>query len=154
MITRPLELEARLSRAPRDLDVMHWVSVAAVMLFFSLAGSRFVLAPGLFVGNDAYTLPRPGGATQAVRTAPLVVSFRRDNMILFGGGRYQRLEELRGPLEALAREHPNAALLVVAEEQVSMVAMSRLAELAVSVGFTGLQIAGPKEPPGGATPPK
>lgn len=147
MITRPLELEARLSRPPRDLDVMHWVSVAAVVLFFSLAGSRFVLAPGLFVGNDSFKLPNAGGAAQEVRTAPLVVSFRRDNMILFGGGRYQRIEELRAPLESLAREHPNVALLVVAEEQVSMVAMSRLAELAVSVGFTGLQIAGPKDEP-------
>lgn len=142
MITRPLDLSARLGRPPRDLDVMHWVTVAAIVLFFSLAGSRFVLAPGLFIGSNALSLPKAGAAAQDVRTAPNIVSFRRDNMILFGGGRYQRIEELRAPLEALAREHPDTALLVVADEQVSMVAMGRLAELAYEAGFTGVQVAG------------
>lgn len=142
MITRPLDLAARLSRPPRDLDVMHWVTVAGIALFFSLAGSRFVLAPGLFIGSNAFSLPKAGAAAQDVRTAPNIVSFRRDNMILFGGGRYQRIEELRGPLAVLARDHPDTALLVVADEQVSMVAMGRLAELAHEVGFMGIQVAG------------
>lgn len=143
MITRPLELEARLSRPPRDLDVMHWVSVAAVMLFFTLAGSRFVLAPGLLIGRDSsgFSLPHHGGV-QNVRTAPVVVSFRRDNIILFGSGVYKRLEDLRGPLEAYARENPGALLLVLADQQVSIMAVSRLAELAMASGFAGVQLAG------------
>lgn len=143
MITRPLELAARLSRPPRDLDVMHWVSAAGVMLFFTLAGSRFVLAPGLLIGSDAtgFALPRHGGV-QNVRTAPVVVSYRRDNIILFGSGVYKRLEDLRGPLEAHARENPGALLLVLADQQVSILAVSRLAELAIASGFAGVQLAG------------
>lgn len=144
MITRPLDLQAKLSRPPRDLDVMHWVSVAAAVLFFSLAGSRFVLAPGLLVGKDAtgFALPRPGGELQRLRTAPVVLSYRRDNVILFGGGVYKRLEELREPLAAYAREHPGAVLLVLADHQVSILSITRLAELALASGFGGVQLAG------------
>jgi len=142
MITRPLDLEARLNRAPRDLDVMHWISVAAVALFFSLAGSRFVLAPGLLVGKDEFALPRPGSAMRNLRTAPVVVSYRRDNVILFGGGVYKRLEEMRGPLESHAREHPGAILLVLADQQVSILSLTRLAEMALASGFAGVQLAG------------
>lgn len=155
MITRPLELEARLGRPPRDLDVLHWVSVAGICLFFMLAGSRFVLAPGLLMGKDAsgFALPRPG-SVQNLPTAPVVVSFRRDNMILFGGGVYKRLEELRAPLQAHAQEHPGAVLLVLADQQVSILAVSRLAELALASGFGGVQLAGqPGEPAGGTQGP-
>lgn len=155
MITRPLELEARLSRPPRDLDVLHWVSVAGIGLFFVLAGSRFVLAPGLLMGREAdgFALPRPG-TVQNLPTAPVVVSYRRDNMILFGGGVYKRLEELKQPLEAHAREHPGALLLVLADRQVSILAVSELADLAMAAGFGGVQLAGQAgEPTGGMVEP-
>ena len=53
MITRPLDLQSRLSAPPRDLDFFAWVNVAVIALFFGLLGSRFVLAPGLPVGVAA-----------------------------------------------------------------------------------------------------
>lgn len=154
MITRPLDLAARLSRPPRDLDVLHWVSLAGILLFFSLAGSRFVLAPGLLLGRGAgeFTLPRHGAGTQLLRTAPVVLSFRRDNVILFGGGVYKRLEELRGPLQTQAREHPGALLLVLADQQVSITSVARLTELAMEAGFAGVQLAGRTEPVAPAGP--
>lgn len=144
MITGPLDLASRLSRAPRDLDVVHWASVAAILLFFSLVGSRFVLAPGLLLGREAgdFRLPSHGAGTQLLRTAPVVLSFRRDNVILFGGGVYKRLEELRAPLQAQAREHPGALLLVLADQQVSINSVTRLTELAMEAGFAGVQLAG------------
>ena len=125
MITRPLDLASRLSRAPRDLDVVHWASVAAILLFFSLVGSRFVLAPGLLLGREAgeFTLPRHGAGTQLLRTAPVVLSFRRDNVILFGGGVYKRR----------------------ADQQVSINSVTRLTELAMEAGFAGVQLAGRSE---------
>lgn len=47
MITRPLDLASRLRPPPRGLDWLFVMNVALVALFFSLFGSRFVLAPGL-----------------------------------------------------------------------------------------------------------
>jgi biopolymer transport protein ExbD len=144
MITRPLDLESHLSRPPRDLDVMHWVSAAGVALFFLLAGSRFVLAPGLLVGGEAtdFALPRHGKGAQNVRTASELLSYRRDNVILFGGGVYKRLEELREPLRAYAKAHEGAVLLVLADRQVSVVSVWQLAEMATEAGFAGVQLAG------------
>lgn len=47
MIVRPLELAARLRPEPRWLDWLHFANAGLLVVFFSLFGSRFVLAPGL-----------------------------------------------------------------------------------------------------------
>src|SRR4051812_50199863 len=88
MITRPLELESRLSPPPRDLDFFAWVNVGLIALFFTLLGSRFVLAPGLLVGSADFRLPATQGL-QAFPTASVVVSYRQDERIVFAGGFFQ-----------------------------------------------------------------
>ena len=45
MITRPLDLAAKLRPPPRSFDALFWVNVGVVVGFFALFGSRFVLAP-------------------------------------------------------------------------------------------------------------
>lgn len=143
MITRPLDLAARLGRVPRDLDVMHWLSVVTIVAFFALAGSRFVLAPGLLMGEDpAFAPPALGAEAQLVATAPVVVGFRRDNVILFEGGVYKRLVDLAGPLEMAGRQHRGEILYVLADRQVSALAITEFAELAVKAGFAGVHLAG------------
>ena len=67
MITRPLELETRLSPPPRDLDFVAWVNVGVIVLFFSLLGSSFVLPPGQLFGVDgqnAMVLPHIAGTSE------------------------------------------------------------------------------------------
>ena len=59
MLTRPLELASRLRPAPRGLAWPFLVNAGLLVLFFSLFGSRFVLAPGL--GVD-FRLPTVAGA--------------------------------------------------------------------------------------------
>lgn len=137
MITRPLDLVSRLSPPPRNLDVFAWVNVGLIALFFGLLGSRFVLAPGLPVGvaaDSTLDLPRMAGAVEAAGPASVVVSYRRDDVILFEGGKYT-LAELRRPMEDYARRHPGAVLLVRADRQVSMQAFLDLCELARQAGF-------------------
>ncbi len=137
MITRPLDLQSHLSPPPRDLDFFAWVNVGLIALFFGLLGSRFILAPGLpiSVGSDAaIDLPRMGGAIEAAGPASVVVSYRRDNVILFEGGKYT-LVELRRPMEDYAKQHPGAVLLVRADRQVSMQAFLELCEMARQAGF-------------------
>jgi len=143
MITRPLDLQSRLSPAPRDLDFFAWVNVGVIVLFFGLLGSRFVLAPGLPVGvgaENTLELPSTGGAVDSAGPASVVVSYRRDNVILFEGGMYA-LPELRKHMEAYAKEHPQAVLLVRADRQVSMQAFLDLCDMAKQVGFKGVLVA-------------
>lgn len=137
MITQPLDLQSRLSPPPRDLDFFAWVNVGVIALFFGLLGSRFVLAPGLPVGvagDSELVLPEVAGATATAGPASVVVSYRRDNVILFEGGKYT-LAELRTHMVAYAKQHPGAVMLVRADRQVSMQAFLDLCEMARQAGF-------------------
>ena len=141
MITRPLELESRLSPPPRDFDFVAWVNVAVIVLFFGLFGSRFVLAPGLLfdAGNEGFELPRTEGL-QYVGTASVVVSYRRDDVILYEGA-IIKMPELQERLAAYAKQHPGEVLLLLADRHVTFQAVSKLSAMARSVGFAYVQMA-------------
>jgi biopolymer transport protein ExbD len=154
MITQPLELQSRLSPVPRDLDFFAWVNVGLIVLFFGLLGSRFVLAPGMPIGvggDNTINLPQIGGATESAGPASVVVSYRRDNVILFEGGMYS-LQELRNHMAAYAKQHPGAVMLVRADRQVSMQAFLDLCEMAREVGFANV-LAAAEQPQTGNTLP-
>lgn len=143
MITRPLELESRLSAPPRDLDFFAWVNVGVIALFFSLLGSPFVMVPGPLVdinGRSTIELPQVGAAAEGTGPASVVVSYRRDNVILFEGGMYT-LPELRKHMEGYAKMHPGAVMLVLADRQVSVQAFFDLCAMARSLGFAHVQAA-------------
>ncbi|MDB6113134.1 MAG: Biopolymer transport protein ExbD/TolR [Lacunisphaera sp.] len=146
MITRPLELESRLSPPPRDLDAVAWVNVGLIALFFTLLGSRFVLAPGLLIGTGGqdFLLPTAKGL-HPVPTASVVVNYRQDDVIIFEGA-IIKLPELRERLGTYARQHPGEVLLLVADRRVSAQAVSDLAATAQSVGFAALLVAGGEVP--------
>lgn len=139
MITRPLDLESRLSVPPRDMDVLFWVNLGVLFLFFSILGSKFVLAPGLSmqVGSEL-VLPGSSSATQGA--ASVVVSYRRDNMVLFEGGIYE-LRDLRPPLEQYAKQHPGSVMLVRFDRAVSMQGFVDLCDLARAAGFASVLVA-------------
>lgn len=141
MITRPLDLQAKLAPPPRDLDVVFWVTLAGICLFFGLLGSRFVLAPGLPVGvNTSAQLELPQVGTTQPAAASVVVSYRRDNIILFEGGMYSPLE-LKRQLEAYVAKHPGAVMLVRADRQVTAQALFELWDLAKQIGFSNVIMA-------------
>jgi biopolymer transport protein ExbD len=154
MITQPLELQSRLSPVPRDLDFFAWVNVGLIVLFFGLLGSRFVLAPGMPIGvggDNTINLPQIGGATESAGPASVVVSYRRDNVILFEGGMYS-LQELRNHMAAYAKQHPGAVMLVRADRQVSMQAFLDLCEMAREVGFANVLAAAEQPQTGNRLP--
>jgi biopolymer transport protein ExbD len=144
MITRPLDLVSRLGPPPRDLDFFAWVNVGLIVLFFGLLGSRFVLAPGLAMAvgesGSSLDLPALGTSTGGEGVASVVVSYRRDNVILFEGGMYSQAD-LRKQMADYVRKHPGAVLLVRADRQVSMQAFLDLCEMAKSVGFANVLVA-------------
>ncbi|HEX2860138.1 MAG TPA: biopolymer transporter ExbD [Lacunisphaera sp.] len=151
MITQPLELQSRLSRSPRDLDFFAWVNVGLIALLFGVLGSRFVLMPVVPVGLKAETLelPRVEGTLEAAGRDSVVVSYHRDNVILFEGGIYG-LTDLRQHLEAYQKKHPGAVMLVQVHRQVSAQAFLELCEMAREIGFA--QVLVPVEQPSGETP--
>lgn len=144
MITRPLDLESRMSPPPRDLHFVAWVTVGLIVLFFDLLGSRFVLAPGLLI-----ELPAVNPASTSNVATSVVVTYRRDNVILFEGGMYT-LAELRTHMEVYAKHNPGAVMLVRADRQVSAQALADLGAMAGSVGFARLLLAGEPAAPEGA----
>jgi biopolymer transport protein ExbD len=147
MITSPLDLQSRLSPPPRDLDFFAWVNVGVIVLFFGLLGSRFVLAPGMPIGvaaDSELVLPEVAGAVANAGPASVVVSYRRQDVILFEGGKYT-LRELRQHMEAYAKQHPGAVMLVRADRQVSMQDFLNLCEMAREVGFANV-IAAAEQP--------
>ncbi len=149
MITRPLDLESRLSPAPRDLDCFAWVNVGLIALFFGLLGSPFVLTPGVPIGvaedTNQLVLPQGDGTPESTGAESVVVSYRRDNVILFEGGMYS-LADLKKQVAGYAKKHPGAVMLVRADRQVSLQAGLELANMAKSVGFANVVLA--VEPPG------
>ena len=141
MITRPLELESRLSPPPRDLGFVAWVNVAVIVLFFSLLGSRFVLAPGLLIGIDGESFELPKTAEpQYSRTAAMVVTYRRDDVILLEGA-IINFPELQQRLTDYAKKHPGEVLLLIADRHVTLAAVTKLSAMARSVGFAYVQTA-------------
>jgi len=146
MITRPLELQSRLSPPPRDLDFFAWVNVGLIVLFFSLLGSRFILAQGLLVGASEEGLKLPTSAGQQfVATASVVVSYRQDDVILFEGS-IVKLPELQQKLEAYAKQHPGEVLLLLADKHVSAQAVTDLSVMARAAGFSYVLMAGENQP--------
>lgn len=141
MITQPLELANKLRPSPRDNDVFYWANGALIGLFFALLGSRFVLAPGmpLKVGESAdLDLPHIGAAVKGVTS--VVVSYRRDGMLLFEGGIFD-IREIRAKLTDYAKAHPGAVLLVRVDKQVSMQGFLALCDLAREVGYANVLVA-------------
>ncbi len=143
MITRPLDLESRMSPPPRDFNAVAWVNVGLIVLFFSLLGSRFVLATGVLIGvgePGVIELPSVNPASASTTATSVVVSYRRDNVILFEGGMYS-LAELRKHMEVYAKNNPGSVMLVRADRQVSNQALADLFALAGAVGFKNVLLA-------------
>ena len=135
MIARPLNLEARLRPPPRNLDWLFLVNGAMIMLFFTLFGSRFVLAPGL-----AITLPTMQAGTMTAAPASAVVSVPRANMILFEDS-LLTLPQLRTRFAGYVKGRRGLSLLVRPDRDVPMQTLVEIAEAAAAAGFAPVTIA-------------
>ncbi len=141
MITRPLDLAPRLREPPRSFDWLFFVNAGLLVLFFSLFGSRFVLAPGL--GID-FRLPTVAGANANARPATHVISVIDSGQIFTPDG-LRKLSELAAWLKVQARETPAPLLLVRAGVDVPTSVLADVASAARSAGFDMIWAAG--EPP-------
>ncbi|HVU17744.1 MAG TPA: biopolymer transporter ExbD [Candidatus Didemnitutus sp.] len=147
MITRPLDLQSRLSAPPRDADVFFWLNAGVVALFFGLLGARFIQGTGETMlvggGTQGFAIPQVSSVTQA--PASVVVSYRRDNMVLFEGGIFE-LRDLRAPLEKYAKQHPGSTLMARVDKEVSAQGLLDLCDLARQAGFAQVLLAAERRP--------
>lgn len=142
MITRPLDLASRLREPPRSFDWLCFVNVGLLVLFFSLFGSRFVLAPGL--GID-FRLPIVTGANANARPATHVISVINSGQIFTPDG-LRKMSELADWLKMQARDVEAPLLLVRAGADVPTAVLADVASAARGAGFEMIWAAG--EPPG------
>jgi len=135
MITRPLDLASKLSPEPRSFDWLFLVNGGLVVLFFSLFGSRFVLAPGVAV------LPAVAGANASARTTTHQISIVSANQIFAGDG-LRDLEQLNEWLveQARAARHSSPVLLLQVNARVEYDVVARITSMATANGFA-VQIA-------------
>ena len=131
MIARPLDLARRLRAEPRDLDAIFYVNVGVLALFFTLFGSRFVLAPGL--GLD-FELPQVEGAREGAAPTTCYISVLRTGQIFTDDGLFN-LAQLQDWLNAQAKLYRRPSLLIRASAGVPLSSLSRIFDLAHRAGF-------------------
>lgn len=156
MITRPLDLAARLRPLPRGWDALFYVNVGALAIFFFLFGSRFVLAPGLAVD---FRLPQVGETALSAWTTDVVISVdsvseARGTSRIFVPGAvldyaglevWLRTEASRPPtgIAALGTGGavPPRRLLVRSSGQLPAKDLAKIYALAADAGFSGVLVA-------------
>jgi biopolymer transport protein ExbD len=137
MITRPLDLASRLQPPPRNFDWLFFANAGLLVLFFTLFGSRFVLAPGL--GVD-FQLPQVAGARAAAIGTTCHISVLRSGQIFTDDG-LLTMAQLPGWLGAKAGDDKEAALLIRAAADVPSGDVYRIAGMAHRAGIAQVILA-------------
>lgn len=131
MITRPLDLASRLRPVPRGLDWLFVANVGLLVLFFSLFGSRFVLAPGL--GVD-FRLPQVAGSSGSARSTSHVISVINSGQVFTPDG-LAGIDDLGRWLKTQALRTPAPRLLVRAGADVPIFVLADVAAAATAAGY-------------------
>jgi biopolymer transport protein ExbD len=131
MIARPLDLATRLRPPAHGTGALHYVNVGLLGLFFSVFGSRFILAPGL--GVD-FQLPQLSGAQAGAAQATHVISVLRSGQIFSEEGVVD-IGQLREWLKLRAGREPRPTLLVRASSGVTLAELIDIEGAAHDAGF-------------------
>lgn len=141
MITRPLDLASRLKPEPRSLDWLFFVNCGLIVMFFSLFGSRFVLAPGL--GLNFQVPSMPGALAGAALTTHRISVVRSDLIFVNEGAINGR--QLKVWLANEAKKTKLPSLLVLVGAGVPTSDFTDIASAAIAAGFVHVQM-GAQEP--------
>ena len=134
MITRPLDLASKMRPQPHVLDWLFFVNAGLLVLFFSLFGSRFVLAPGLPV---SFRLPEIAGAASHARTTTHVITVTNSGQVLTSDG-VRQIAELTQWLGEHRKGESAPSLLVRASADAPLVMLTEIASAADRAGFAVL----------------
>ena len=146
MITRPLDLASKLRPEPRSFDAFFYVNVGALVLFFLVFGSRFVLAPGL--GVDFKLPEMPGALPGALTTS--TISVKNSGQIFADG--LLSMAQLREWLKVEAKKNKHPSLLVRMSAGVPVSVQNEIVSAAREAGFGSNITLAAEEPAGNASP--
>lgn len=130
MITRPLDLASKLRPEPRSFDFLFYVNAMLIVLFFSVAESRFVLAPGL--GVD-FEMPKLSGASAGAMPTDRFISVLPSGQIFADG--LLNMNQLRDWLKVEAKKLRQPSLLVRASAGVPLSQLTEIMSAAREAGF-------------------
>lgn len=145
MITRPLDLASKLRPEPRSFDAFFYVNVGALVLFFLVFGSRFVLAPGL--GVDFKLPEMPGALPGALTTS--TISVKNSGQIFADG--LLSMAQLREWLKVEAKKNKHPSLLVRMSAGVPVSVQNEIVSAAREAGFGSNITLAAEEPAGNAS---
>lgn len=138
MITRPLELAARLRPEPRNFDWLFFVNGGLIVVFFFLFGSRFVLAPGLGIN---FQIPKMVGALVGAAPTTHRISVVRADLIFVDEGAINNAVDLRAWMGREAKKVQRPSLLVLVGSGVPTTDFTAIASAAHAAGFVHVQMA-------------
>lgn len=131
MITRPLELASKLRPEPRNFDFIFLINAGLIVFFFSLFGSRFVLAPGL---TEDFHLPTMPGVEEGAAPTTHTINLGRGGLILINGGKVG-LPQLREWLAEEAKTTKQPSLRVILDAETAFGEMVAVRSAAHDAGF-------------------
>jgi len=131
MIARPLDLASRLRREPRSFDGLFYVNAGLLVLFFSLFGSRFVLAPGF--GVD-FRLPTIAGANANARRPTHVIEVLSSGQIFTSDG-VCTVAQLEKWFADHVKDTKDPVLLVRGDADVRASVIAEISSAAKKAGF-------------------
>jgi len=153
MVTRPLDLLARLRRPASSSDWLYFVNVGLIGLFFVLFYSKHVIAPGVVVQNSTskrgLRLPSVPQAVELGGQVGLVVRVTTKNLVYTEDGKYT-FTEFQSWLQSRTETNRSQRLLVIADDSVSLNDFTAIFDAATEAGFS-VQFAA--EPAPGRTSP-
>jgi biopolymer transport protein ExbD len=135
-----LDVASKLRPEPRNFDVLFYVNTGLIALFFTLTGSRFILAPGL--GVD-FQVPMVTGATAGAVTTDRFISVLPSGQIFADG--LVNMNQLQEWLRVEAKKLREPSLLVRASAGVPISQLTEIVSVAREAGFTRV-VWGAEEP--------
>jgi biopolymer transport protein ExbD len=133
MIATPLDISSRLRPEPRCFDFVFYVNVGLVVFFFSLFGSKFVLAPGL--GVD-FQIPAVAGAAAGAQFTTHRITVKQSGQIFADDGGLVTLKQLGKWLERQRTTTPRPSLLILASAGVRNDELAEIVTIASNTGFS------------------
>lgn len=131
MITRPLDLASRMRPEPRNFDWLFYVNGLALLFFFTLFGSPFVLAPGLSV---EFHLPVVAGANANAKPITHSITVQASGQIFTPHGNL-KMDQVGAWLATQAKTNKAPVLLVRGDAAVHTSVMMAISGMAKKVGF-------------------
>ena len=144
MITRPFNFEAHLRRFPAGIDLVPFIDVCVILMFFGVFGSRFILAPGVAID---LRLPEAAAVShEALPTSRVVTVGEVDGseMLIFEG-RILDVPKFDRFLQDRAGAYEGEVLLVRMDRDVSMDLLVRVMATARKAGFEQVLLAAEPE---------